>query len=1362
MSARNPVSDLQFLAGGGEMGALIREKDWSRTPVGDLSTWPQSLRTTLSILLNSKFPMFLWWGKELTCFYNDAYRPSLGSNGKHPSILGQDAETAWTEIWPIIKPLIDQVLAGGEATWSEDQLIPIFRNGHIEDVYWTFSYSPVNDETNAIAGVLVTCNETTEKVKLYNQTAEREDQLQFTIDAAGLGTWDLNPATNRFTGNKRLKEWFGVAKKNEIDLDDAINAIHENDRQRVTDAILRAVQPGSDGDYNIEYTLINSVTGQERRVVAKGKALFTDDGVAKRFSGTLQDVTEQYSSRKKTEESEKRFRNTVKQAPLGITILRGKNFVPEMANETYLQIIDKKEKDFVGRPLFDSLPEVKKIVEPLLNGVLETGTAFHSSELSVVLNRHGKKELAFFNLVYHPLKEENDTISGIMVVATEVTESVKAKHALAESEKQFRNLVMQSPIPMTIFMGPQFVVELANKIMFENIWRKKEEEVLGKSILDVFPELKEQKYVDLLNKVYTTGEPHTEKESIAFVQGNDGLKKFYLDFEYAPLYDTGNKIEGLIVTVNDVTSRVEARLKVEENERRLSIVIDSSELGTWEWDLVSDGMTYSKRHLEIFNYSDGETMAHHKNHLANIHPDDRAKRERAMEDALSTGILAYESRIIWSDGSVHWIEAKGKVFYDDAQKPVKIIGTVRDITNEKSRQQELYENEQRFRLLADSMPQHIWTADSAGNLNYFNKSVFDYSGLTPKEIQEKGWLEIVHPDDRETNVKEWIEAVATGNDFLFEHRFRRHDGEYRWQLSRALPQKDTEGKIQMWVGTSTDIEDQKMFTTELEKQVKERTHELLRLNETLAQSEQRYHLMVEEVEDYAILYLNKEGIVENWNKGAEKIKGYQAEEIIGRSFSVFYPEQERKNQLPERLLREASEKGKAIHEGSRVRKNGSLFWASVAITAVHDDKGNVIGFSKVTHDLTERKAADDKIKRNAEQLTQKNTELQKLNESLAQSEQRYHLMVEEVQDYAILYLNREGVVENWNKGAEKIKGYRAEEIIGKNFNVFYPEEERKNRLPERLLQEAVSKGKASHEGYRIRKDGSLFWASVVITAVHNEKGDVIGFSKVTHDLTEKKAADDKLKQNAAQLAQKNKDLEKMNVELQSFAYVSSHDLQEPLRKIQTFASRILAKEMQTLSDSGKDYFKRMQDAAGRMQTLIQDLLAYSRTSTTDRTFEKTDLGKIAEEVKLDIKETNPEKNVVIEFGKLCEVNVIPFQFRQLLYNLIGNAIKFAKPGVPPHVSIKSETVKGSAVETEKLNQQISYCHISVTDNGIGFDPQYRTRIFEVFQRLHGKEEYSGTGIGLAIVKKIVDNHNGVVSATGEIGKGARFDIYLPI
>src|SRR6478735_2429879 len=162
--SKTPTKSFKFLQGGGEMGAFTREKDWRQTTVGPPDTWPQVLKTTLSNLLNSRFPMFLWWGPELICFYNDAYRPSLGNQGKHPHILGMPAHEAWTEIWEVIHPLILKVLEKGEATWSEDQLIPIFRNGHLEDVYWTFSYSRVNDENGEPAGVLVTCTETTDKV----------------------------------------------------------------------------------------------------------------------------------------------------------------------------------------------------------------------------------------------------------------------------------------------------------------------------------------------------------------------------------------------------------------------------------------------------------------------------------------------------------------------------------------------------------------------------------------------------------------------------------------------------------------------------------------------------------------------------------------------------------------------------------------------------------------------------------------------------------------------------------------------------------------------------------------------------------------------------------------------------------------------------------------------------------------------------------------------------------------------------------------------------------------------------------------------------------------------------------------------
>ena len=396
------------------------------------------------------------------------------------------------------------------------------------------------------------------------------------------------------------------------------------------------------------------------------------------------------------------------------------------------------------------------------------------------------------------------------------------------------------------------------------------------------------------------------------------------------------------------------------------------------------------------------------------------------------------------------------------------------------------------------------------------------------------------------------------------------------------------------------------------------------------------------------------------------------------------------------------------------------------------------------------------------QVQERTRELKELNESLVKSEQRYHQMVEEVQDYAILYINRDGVVENWNKGAEKIKGYLSSEIIGQNFSVFYTEEDRKNNLPKQLLDRATQNGRAVQEGWRVRKDGTLFWASVVITAVHNKLNEVIGFSKVTHDLTQKKKASDNLKASAMELEQKNTDLAKMNKELQSFAYISSHDLQEPLRKIQTFSTMIMDKEYQNLSDDGKDRFQRMQNAAKRMRALIEDLLTYSRASSNEKKFRNTDLNKILEEVKEDLKEELEQKHAQIETTTLCRVNIIPFQFRQMIYNLISNSLKFSNSSRSPYIKIRSEIASGAKLNNEKLLGDTVYCHITISDNGIGFEQQYNEKIFEVFQRLHTQEKYKGTGVGLAIVKKIVENHQGTITAKGEVDKGASFDIYFPV
>ncbi len=235
----------------------------------------------------------------------------------------------------------------------------------------------------------------------------------------------------------------------------------------------------------------------------------------------------------------------------------------------------------------------------------------------------------------------------------------------------------------------------------------------------------------------------------------------------------------------------------------------------------------------------------------------------------------------------------------------------------------------------------------------------------------------------------------------------------------------------------------------------------------------------------------------------------------------------------------------------------------------------------------------------------------------------------------------------------------------------------------------------------------------------------------------------------------------INQELAAFAYIASHDLQEPLRKIQTFGARILEQDNDNLSERSVDYFQRMCNAAKRMQTLIIDILAFSRINTTQRIFESISLSATVEKVMTDLKDDIGEKQALIEAGELCHARVIPFQFYQLMENLISNSLKFSRQGVQPHIVIKSRIIKGSESGVEALSPEKDYCHITVSDNGIGFETHFNEKIFEVFQKLHPKEEYKGTGIGLAIVKKIVENHDGIITAAGEIGKGARFDIYLP-
>lgn len=1195
-----------FLTDGGEMGELIRSIDWSKTPLGDPDIWPSSLQTMVSVMLNNPFGMYIAWGNDYTQLYNDAFRPILGSV-KHPNAMGISSKETFSEIWDIIGPMFNDVMKG-KAVGFPDLMVVLNRNGFDEECYFDFSYSPIKNENGEVGGVLVTVIETTEKKKATEALKQSNARFINNIMQAPVAMCVFRGKDHIVEiANKQMIELWGIEAEKVINkpifkvlpqsksLEDLLNNVFQTGKNFVAnEQLVRLVRNGKTKNAYVNFVY---------------EALKDTDGTISGVVAIAIEVTAQVLARSKVEESEQKIRQLVENAPFPIGVYVGKEMRIELANQSIMDVWGKGN-DVIGKLYQDILPELEnqQIFEQL-NTVFETGESFHSKNTQIDLVIGGKLETFYFNYSFTPLFDINGNVYGVMNTAADLTDLYVAKKKNEEADKRFRNIVRQAPVGITILRGPQHVVEMANEAYLKLV-DKEESTFVGRPLFESLPEV-ETTVSLLFENVLKTGIPYHGNEVPVPLNRFGKLEVSYFDFLYYPLNEEDGSISGIIVTVTEVSEKVLTRKKIEQNEQRLNIIVEASELGTWELNIKTKELRYSKRYLEIIGGYTEQLDLTHEQLLAHLHPDDMHIRNKAFKEALVSGNLNYEARLIWKDQTIHWMEGKGKVFYDENGNPEKLIGTIRDTTAERKHQQAIEESEKRFRSLTESIPQLIWETDEKGNALFTSGKWLEYTGVQPGK--EDSWETMIHPEDFEENVKIWSHSLVTGEGYRADVRIKSKDGTYRWHAGIGEPIRNEKNEIIKWVGAFTDIHAEKAFAHELEEQVNTRTKEL-----------------------------------------------------------------------------------------------------------------NLI------------------------------------NESLKKSEERYHLMVEEVQDYSILYMNHEGIVENWNIGAEKIKGYKTEQIVGKSFSVFYTEEDRKNNLPQKLLQIARQKGKAVHEGWRVRKNGTLFWANIVITAIHNKKKEVIGFSKVTHDLTEKKEAEDKLKQNGLELEQKNTELEQMNKELQSFAYISSHDLQEPLRKIQTFATQIMEKESDNLSDFGKDKFQRMQNAAKRMQTLINDLLSYSRTNIQERIFEKNNLYKIIDEVKEDLKEELEQKGAVIEEGETFEIDLIPFQFRQLLYNLVSNSVKFSRPEIPAVIKINCEIVKGAAIHNKKAKEDSDYCHISISDNGIGFDQQYSAKIFEVFQRLHGKLEYTGTGIGLAIVKKIVDNHNGFISASGEENKGATFDIYIPV
>jgi PAS domain S-box-containing protein len=364
------------------------------------------------------------------------------------------------------------------------------------------------------------------------------------------------------------------------------------------------------------------------------------------------------------------------------------------------------------------------------------------------------------------------------------------------------------------------------------------------------------------------------------------------------------------------------------------------------------------------------------------------------------------------------------------------------------------------------------------------------------------------------------------------------------------------------------------------------------------------------------------------------------------------------------------------------------------------------------------------------------TKRQNAEKELRRSEERFRLMVSVVKDYAILMLDPQGRVISWNAGAERIKGYRAEEILGQHFSRFYPAEDVEGGKPDYELKVASEEGRFEDEGWRVRKDGSRLWANVVITALRDENGELHGFGKVTRDMTERK-------RNEEQMRIQNVQLEAANKELEAFSYSVSHDLRAPLRSIDGFGQAMLEDCADKLNDLEKSHLQRIRTATQRMGILIDDLLNLSRVARSEIHREKVNVSALAGSIATELRNAQPERSVEFRIEDGVDAMVDPRLLRVVLENLLGNAWKFTSKRASARIEFGKADVDGTDA-------------YFVRDDGAGFDPAYGTKLFGAFQRLHGMTEFPGTGVGLATVQRIIHKHGGRIWAEAAVEKGATF------
>lgn len=1043
-----------------------------------------------------------------------------------------------------------------------------------------------------------------------------------------------------------------------------------------------------------------------------------DDGVVLSF----RDITQEVRARQQVEASEVKLRSLIEEAPVATCLFVGREMRIELANEAMIDIWGKG-RSVIGQPLADALPELRnQHFLPLLDQLFTTGETHETKAGRADLVINGVLSTYYFDYTFKPLRNANGDVYAIMEMADDVTNEVKIRRELETSEARFRSIVEQAPMAIGLLRSRTMVIETGNNKLFD-VWGK-DPSVIERRLVDALPEIQGQGFIELLEGVYDTGEPFFGNGVPVKLNRQGHLETVYFDFVYTPLRDVKGAVTGVMVLATEVTEQVVARQKLQQSETYFRQLTDAVPAMIWITETDGQCSYLNKQWYEYTGQTEEEAQGF--GWLNATHPDDMEAAGRLFLEAneMQTSFNALY-RLRGRDGSYRWSIDKASPRFGVNGNYEGMIGTVVDVHDQKLAEEE----KRKLIAMIEASHEFVGLADPDMAGQYMNPAGLAMLGWD--SVAGKTILDCVYPEDRAI-ADTLLDQLRQKKHFSQEIRFMNaKTGEPFWLQWNTVAITNTSSNEIIGLGTiSPNITERK------------------KAEHSLAASEARLRSVIADAPAGIGLFMGRNLVIEMPNQTFIDMVG-KGPDIAGKPLREVMPELATENQPFLQILDDVYTSGKMFQSfGSQVSivQQGVMThnFYNITYTPLFDVNRAVYAILEIAIDVTEQVVARREVEA---------------------SQQRFRTLLEAIPP--MTWTNTPvGDIDFYNQRWYDYTGLNYEQIHSSGWAaIVHPDD-----LPRTLAnyRQALATGQDLIVENRYRRaDGNYRWHLNRALPIRNEGGDITQWVGTATDIHKQKELEAELEQQVQlrtqQLQTSVQDLQRSNQNLQQFAYVASHDLQERLRKIQSFGDLLKSQYASQLGE-GTDHLQRMQSAASRMSVLIKDLLMFSRISTQQDATNPVSLSTVVEGVLSDLDVVITETNARVTIEPLPTVQGDSSQLGQLFQNLLSNALKFRRPNTTPTIRVTARWVSVADLPPNVRPTRMAegYHRIEVTDDGIGFDDKYVDRIFQVFQRLHGRNEYVGTGIGLAICEKVAANHGGAITATSQPGQGATFSVYFPV